>query len=259
VEQRKPGLVQYQRSGQTQSQTRNFRDTSLGMVSTRSFPAIVGTADMMLKSAGVTLVGFEKIGGGYCTAIVRGAIADVRLAVESGAQVAEQMGQFISSLVIPRPQANLEVILPIGSRLVDLAENSSSRLSNQSMGLLETRGFPAMVGACDAMMKAADVVLAAYETTGDGLCTAIIRGSVANVAVAVDAGMREAERIGEFHSLMVIPRPLDDLEKTLPLASCWIEEKPQPQPLMLPVNVKEEEKQLVELPDLTKLPISIKE
>ena len=114
-----------------------------------------------------------------------------------------------------------------------------------------------MVGACDAMMKAADVILAAYETTWDGLCTAIIRGSVANVAVAVDAGMREAERIGEFHSLMVIPRPLDDLEKTLPLASCWIEDKPQP--LMLPVNVKEEEKQLVELPDLTKLPISIKE
>lgn len=259
MEQRKPGLVQYQRSGQTQSQTRNFRDASLGMVSTRSFPAIVGTADMMLKSAGVTLVGFEKIGSGYCTAIVRGAIADVRLAVESGAQVAEQMGQFISSLVIPRPQPNLEVILPIGSRLLDLAENNSSRLSNQSMGLLETRGFPAMVGACDAMMKAADVVLAAYETTGDGLCTAIIRGSVANVAVAVDAGMREAERIGEFHSLMVIPRPLDDLEKTLPLASCWIEEKPKPQPLMLPVNVKEEEKQLVELPDLTKLPISIKE
>lgn len=257
MEQRKPGLVQYQRSGQTQSQTRNFRDASLGMVSTRSFPAIVGTADMMLKSAGVTLVGFEKIGGGYCNAIVRGAIADVRLAVESGAQVAEQMGQFISSLVIPRPQANLEVILPIGSRLVDLAENHTSRLSNQSMGLLETRGFPAMVGACDAMMKAADVILAAYETTGDGLCTAIIRGSVANVAVAVDAGMREAERIGEFHSLMVIPRPLDDLEKTLPLASCWIEEKPQP--LMLPVNAKEEEKQLVELPDLRKLPISIKE
>lgn len=257
MEQRNQIVVQQQRSGQTPGQTRNFKDASLGMVSTRSFPAIVGTADTMLKSAKVTLVGFEKIGGGYCNAIIRGPIGDVRLAVEKGTQVAEQMGQFISSLVIPRPQANLEVILPIGSRLLDVAENNSSRLSHQSMGLLETRGFPAMVGACDAMMKAADVVLAAYETTGDGLCTAIVRGSVANVAVAVDAGMREAERIGEFHSLMIIPRPLDDLEKTLPLASCWIEEKPQP--LMLPVNAKEEEKQLVELPDLTKLPISIKE
>lgn len=257
MELRKPGLVQYQTPSQTQSQTKNFKDASLGMVSTRSFPAVVGTADQMLKSAGVTLVGFEKIGGGYCTAIVRGKIADVRLAVESGAQVAEQMGQFVSSLVIPRPQANLEVVLPIGSRLVDLAENHTSRLSNQSLGLLETRGFPALVGACDAMIKAGDVVLASYETIGDGLCTAIIRGSVADVAVAVDAGMREAERIGEFHSLMIIPRPLDDLENTLPLASCWIEEKPKP--LMLPVNAKEEERQLVELPDLAKLPFTVKE
>jgi carbon dioxide concentrating mechanism protein CcmO len=228
------------------------------MVSTQSFPAVVGTADTMLKSAGVTLVGFEKIGSGYCTAIVRGAIADVRLAVESGVQVAEQFGQYVSSLVIPRPLPNLEVILPIGSRLSQFADgDSQSRLSNQAIGLLETRGFPAMVGACDAMLKAGEVYLASYETIGAGLCTAIIRGSVADVAVAVEAGMREAERIGDFHSLMIIPRPLDDLEKTLPVASCWIEEKPKP--LMLPVSVKEEEKQLLEMPDLAKLPMSVKE
>lgn len=228
------------------------------MVSTQSFPAVVGTADTMLKSAGVTLVGFEKIGSGYCTAIVRGAIADVRLAVESGVQVAEQFGQYVSSLVIPRPLPNLEVILPIGSRLSQFADgDNQSRLSNQAIGLLETRGFPAMVGACDAMLKAAEVYLASYETIGASLCTAIIRGSVADVAVAVEAGMREAERIGDFHSLMIIPRPLDDLEKTLPVASCWIEEKPKP--LMLPVSVKEEEKQLLEMPDLAKLPMSVKE
>lgn len=262
MERRNSGIVRYEQSaqtqGQTQGQTRNFRDASLGMVSTRSFPAIVGTADMMLKSAGVTLVGFEKIGSGYCTAIIRGAIADVRLAVESGVQTAEQFGQYISSLVIARPQPNLEVVLPIGSRLSHVIDGESySRLSNQAVGLLETRGFPAMVGACDAMIKAAEVHLASYEMIGDGLCTAIIRGSVADVAVAVEAGMREAERIGDFHSLMVIPRPLDDLEKTLPVASCWIEDKPKP--LMLPITAKEEERELVELPDLAKLPISVKE
>lgn len=64
---------------------RHPKDSALGLVSTLSFPAIVGTADMMLKSAEVTLVGYEKIGGGHCTAIVRGNIADVRLAVEEGA------------------------------------------------------------------------------------------------------------------------------------------------------------------------------
>lgn len=235
----------------------DFRDTALGLVSTGSFPAIVGCADMMLKSAGVHLVGYEKSGSGHCTAIVRGGIADVRLAVEAGAQTAEQFGQLLSTLVIPRPLPNLEVVLPIGNRLHQLAQtNGYSRLSNQAIGLLETRGFPAMVGACDAMLKAGDVQLASYEKIGAGLCTAIIRGSVADVAVAVEAGMYEAERIGELNAVMVIPRPLDDLEQTLPVASCWIE---QPQPLRLPITVKQEEKELVKLPDLAKLPIPLKE
>jgi carbon dioxide concentrating mechanism protein CcmO len=235
----------------------DFTDKALGLVSTRSFPAIVGTADMMLKSSGVTLVGYEKIGSGHCTAIVRGGIADVRLAVEVGTETAEEFGQFISSLVIPRPLPNLEAVLPIGSRLSQLAHgNSSGRLSNQAIGLLETRGFPAMVGAADAMLKAADVQLSAHEIIGGGLCTAIIRGSVANVAVALEAGMYEAERIGELNAVMVIPRPLHDLEQTLPIASCWLE---QPQPLKLPIAIKKAEKELLELPDLNELPARIEE
>ncbi|BAZ26111.1 carbon dioxide concentrating mechanism protein CcmK [Kalymmatonema gypsitolerans NIES-4073] len=235
-----------------------FKDSALGLVSTCSFPAMVGTADMMLKTAGVHLIGYEKIGSGHCTAIVRGAIADVRLAVESGVQTAEQFGQLVSSLVIPRPYPNLEVVLPINSRLSAIAEGSYNRLSDQAIGLVETRGFPALVGAADAMLKAADVQLAAYEKIGAGLCTAIIRGSVANVAVAVEAGMYEAERIGELNAVMVIPRPLDELEQTLPVASCWIEER---QPLNLPVNIKEQvaETELVQLPDLTRLPLKMSE
>ncbi|HIK28165.1 MAG: BMC domain-containing protein [Oscillatoriaceae bacterium SKW80] len=235
-----------------------LRETALGLVSTRSFPALVGTADMMLKSAGVTLVGYEKIGSGYCTAIVRGKIADVRIAVEAGADTAEQFGQLVSKLVIPRPLPNLDAIFPIGSRLCELAQgHSPSPFSNQAVGLLETRGFPAMVGAADAMLKAADVQLAAYETIGDGLCTAIIRGSVADVAVAVEAGMYEAERIGEFSTLMVIPRPLEDLERTLPLASCWSEQR---QPVLMPLSVKEKqaEPELIKLPDLKQLPTNSK-
>jgi len=237
----------------------SLKDTALGLVSTLSFPAIVGTADMMLKSAGVHLVGYEKIGGGHCTAIVRGGIADVRLAVEAGVQTAEQFGQLISSLVIPRPYPNLEVVLPITNRLSKLMEEGNySRLSNQAVGLVETRGFPAMVGACDAMLKSADVHLKAYEKIGAGLCTAIIRGSVANVAVAVEAGMFEAERIGELNAVMVIPRPLDELEQTLPLASCWIEQR---QPINLPVNIKEQvaEIERLQLPDLAQLPVKILE
>lgn len=233
-------------------------DSALGLVSTISFPAIVGTADMMLKSAEVTLVGYEKIGAGHCTAIVRGKIADVRLAVEEGAKTAEQFGQLVSKLVIARPMPNLEAVFPIGSYLVEIAQQQRgySRLSNRSIGLLETRGFPAMVGAADAMLKSADVQLASYETIGAGLCTAIVRGSVANVAVAIEAGMQEAERIGELHAVMVIPRLLEDLEHTLPVASCWLDQ-PEPLPILMPTTVREKQKELVALPELDKVPLAV--
>lgn len=140
----------------------DFTDLALGLVSAQSFPAIVGIADHMLKSSDVILVGYEKIGSGHCTAIVRGRIADVRLAVEEGAERASQFGQELETVVIARPGANLEKILPIGSRLAELtAGRTGHRLSSHAVGLLETRGFPAMVGAADAMLKAAEVVLTA--------------------------------------------------------------------------------------------------
>lgn len=228
-------------------------DSALGLVSTRSFPAIVGTADMMLKSSQVTLVGYEKIGSGYCTAVVRGKVADVRLAVEEGARTAEQFGQLVSKLVIARPMPNLQAVFPIGSHLVEIAQQQRgySRLSNRSIGLLETRGFPAMVGAADAMLKSADVQLASYEIIGDGLCTAIVRGTVANVAMAIEVGMQEAERIGELHAVMIIPRLLEDLEHTLPVATYWLDEN-EPLPMLLPNQVREKQRHLIALPELEK-------
>lgn len=227
-----------------------FTDTALGLISTQSFPAIVGTADMMLKSSDVTLVGYEMIGGGHCTAVVRGGISDVRLAIQIGAETVEQFGMEFSTVIVPRPMRNLEAVLPIGSKLAEMiGDQDRSRFRNLAVGLLETRGFPAMVAAADAMLKSSDVTLTAYHTIGDGLCTAIVRGTVANVAMAVDVGMQEAERVGELHSVMVIPRALDDLDQTLPLAECWIE---QLHPLEIPITIREVEKPLVALPELEK-------
>ncbi len=218
---------------------RDFTDLALGLISAQSFPAIVGIADHMLKSSDVLLVGYEKIGSGHCTAIVRGRIADVRLAIEEGAERAQQFGQALSTLVIPRPDPNLEKILPIGSLLAKLASGAKGhRLSSHAVGLLETRGFPAMVGAADAMLKAADVMLTAYETIGAGLCTAIIRGTASNTAIALEAGMAEADRIGELHAVMLVPRPLEDLDQSLPLAPALQQEL---RPLQLPLKLKQKE------------------
>ncbi len=213
-----------------------YAELALGLISAQSFPAIVGIADRMLKESSVSLVGYEQIGSGYCTAVVRGRTPDVRLAIETGRDLATQFGQETTFVIIPRPMPNLEEVLPIGSRLASLMSGQeNTRFRDQAVGLIETRGFPALVGATDAMLKSADVTLSAYHKTGSGLCTAIVRGTVANVAAAIEVGMIEADRIGELHAVMVIPRPLDDLERTLPIADCWVK---QLQPLKMPFNVE---------------------
>jgi carbon dioxide concentrating mechanism protein CcmO len=216
-----------------------YSHLALGLISARSFPAIVGIADMMLKQASVTLVGYEQIGSGYCTAVVRGPTPDVRLAIETGAEMAEKFGQKATYVIIPRPMPNLEEVLPIGRRLAELsAGQENNRFRDQAIGLIETRGFPALVGASDAMLKSADVTLTAYHTTGAGLCTGIVRGSVSNVAAAIEIGMIEAQRIGELHAVMIVPRPLDDLDRTLPIAAAWID---QLQPVKMPIAMPVEE------------------
>ena len=68
----------------------------------------------MVKAAKVTLVGWERIGSGYVTAIVRGDVAAVRAATDAGASAARRVGELASVHVIPRPHPNLEEILPIG-------------------------------------------------------------------------------------------------------------------------------------------------
>ena len=213
-----------------------YADLALGLISAQSFPAIVGVADRMLKESSVTLVGYEQIGSGYCTAVVRGRTPDVRLAIEIGRELAAQFGQETTSIIIPRPMPNLEEVLPIGSRLANMvAGQENNKFRDQAVGLIETRGFPVLVAAADAMLKCADVTLSGYHKTGAGLCTAIVRGTMSNVAAAIEVGMVEADRVGELHAVMVIPRPMDDLERTLPIADCWIE---QLQPIRMPLNVE---------------------
>jgi ethanolamine utilization protein EutM len=92
-------------------------DTStdaLGMIETRGFTAMVVASDAMVKAAKVELVGYEKIGGGFVTAIVRGDVASVKAAVDAGTMAAEKVGEIISTHIIPRPHSNVDSALPLG-------------------------------------------------------------------------------------------------------------------------------------------------
>jgi ethanolamine utilization protein EutM len=87
---------------------------ALGLIETRGFAAMVEAADAMVKAAKVDLVGYEKIGGGYVTAVVRGDVAACRAAVDAGARAAEKVGEIVSTHVIPRPHASVDEALPLG-------------------------------------------------------------------------------------------------------------------------------------------------
>jgi microcompartment protein CcmL/EutN len=95
--------------------TRTFdMSDALGIIETKGFAAAVQAADAMVKAARVQLVGYEKVGGGYTSVIVRGDVAAVKAATEAGQREAERIGEMVSVLIIPRPHANIDEVLPLG-------------------------------------------------------------------------------------------------------------------------------------------------
>ena len=90
-------------------------------------------------------------------------------------------------------------------------------MSLEALGMVETKGFVGAVEAADAMVKAANVQLIGKEYIGAGYVTAIVRGDVAAVKAATDAGAAAARRVGELVSVHVIPRPHSNLEDVLPI------------------------------------------
>ena len=89
-------------------------------------------------------------------------------------------------------------------------------MTQQALGMIETRGLVAAVEAADAMLKAANVELVGTEKIGSGLVSVMVRGDVGAVKAAVEAGSSSAERLGEVIATHVIPRPHADVEKILP-------------------------------------------
>lgn len=87
---------------------------ALGMIETRGFAAMVEASDAMVKAAKVELVSYEKIGGGYVTAIVRGDVAAVKAACDAGQAAASRVGEIVSVHVIARPHTNVDTVLPLG-------------------------------------------------------------------------------------------------------------------------------------------------
>ncbi len=87
---------------------------ALGMIETRGFAAMVEAADAMVKAAKVELVSYERIGGGYVTAVIRGDVAAVKAACDAGQTAAARVGEIVTVHVIARPHTNIDAVLPLG-------------------------------------------------------------------------------------------------------------------------------------------------
>jgi microcompartment protein CcmL/EutN len=85
---------------------------ALGMVETKGLVGAIEAADAMVKAANVSLVGYEKIGSGLVTVMVRGDVGAVKAATDAGAAAADRVGEVVSVHVIPRPHTDVEMILP---------------------------------------------------------------------------------------------------------------------------------------------------
>ena len=86
---------------------------ALGMIETKGLVTLIEATDAMIKAAKVRLVGWEKIGAGYVTTLVRGDVAACKAACDAGAAAAQKVGELVSVHVIPRPHPDLEGVMPI--------------------------------------------------------------------------------------------------------------------------------------------------
>src|SRR5437867_6488315 len=89
---------------------------ALGMVETKGLVALIEASDAMIKSANVTLIGWQKIGSGLVTAMVVGDVAAVKAAVDAGAAAAGRVGEVIGVQVIPRPHEDVGSVLPLAGK-----------------------------------------------------------------------------------------------------------------------------------------------
>ncbi len=119
--------------------------------------------------------------------------------------------------------AEEKVIAPVSEETVEVkvekpvkTVKEEKRMSQEALGMIETRGLVAAIEAADAMVKAANVQLIGTEKIGSGLESVMVRGDVGAVKSAVEAGGAAAGSLGEIIATHVIPRPHGDVEKILP-------------------------------------------
>jgi ethanolamine utilization protein EutM len=187
-------------------------------------PAMV-VVDAMEKTAGVRVLQTElNDSPGVCLKLV-GALADVKAAVEAAEATAQRMNAPIIAHVIPSPAAGGEKAIEAPEDYNPLIEQPTVQRPENPMnqtqapfavGLIETQGFTAVFEAIDTALKTAAVEVLAREKLGGGYITVLIKGDVAAVTAAIEAGKWRVEGLGRLIAAHVIASPSEGVLSLLP-------------------------------------------
>ena len=207
---------------------------ALGILEVTGLTPAMAALDAMDKTAGVRLLQTESNDFYGVVLKVTGAQADVAAAVEAGKAVAESMGGKPVATVLNRPDARAWVALESQVEISPLIQQAVVKnpnyemLSNRegksvadnisALGFIETQGFTAVFEAIDSACKAANVEVIGKEKLGGGYITVVIKGDVAAVKAAVEAGTSKVAGLGKLIAGHVIARPSAAVLSLLPKA-----------------------------------------
>lgn len=207
---------------------------TLGTLETTGFTPALAALDAMEKAAPLELFQAE-LNDFYGVVIkVRGNTAAVQAAIDAGRAVAERMGGSPIVNVIPRPaesawpalqsvneynpliQQDVVMTPRAGATSADRKDSTMADTTPFALGLIETQGFTAVFEAIDSACKAANVEVVCKEKLGGGYITVIVKGDVAAVKAAVEAGKAKVEGLGKLIAAHVIARPSSGVLSLLP-------------------------------------------
>jgi carbon dioxide concentrating mechanism protein CcmO len=187
-------------------------------------------ADQVVKDAGVRLLGIETTGSDKLMLRLQGNVSAVESALAFVEKRATELG--VSAIVrcLARPEPAIDSLIHFPNAQNPLyggrdqllptdfpqTKEAFMNANQQALGIIETQGLTAILEATDAMLKAANVTLVGKEKIGAAYVTVIVKGDVAAVKAAVDAGAQAVGSLGKLVAAHVIARPHDDLVALLP-------------------------------------------
>jgi carbon dioxide concentrating mechanism protein CcmO len=193
-----------------------------------SLAAVV--ADQVVKAANVRLLGIETTGNENIMLRLEGEVAAVETALAFAEERVAQMGATARVRCLARPEPALDALLHFANTINPLyggrdqllptdfpqPDHQTMNTTQEALGILETQGLTAILEATDVMLKAANVTLVGKEKIGAAYVTVIVKGDIAAVTAAVEAGSRAVGQLGKLIAAHVIARPHDDLTALLP-------------------------------------------